>query len=111
MNSPSGIALYRNESIYIADASNHRIQIFSIAGKFLSEFGKGQLSFPYSIALYDKWVFVGGLGFTWTAVFKFQITNNKFICQSFGGVLSYPNGIIVDRDGEVLVAAELQMGQ
>ena len=104
LNCPSGIALYRNESIYIADTDNQRTQVFSTAGKFLSEFGKGQLSYPYSIALYDKWVFVGCLGFTKKAVFKFRISNNKFICQSARDVLSCPNGITVDRDGEVLVA-------
>ena len=104
LNCPMGLALYRNESIYIADTGNHRIQIFSTAGEFLSEFGKEQQSFPYSIALYDKWVFVGDLGFPWTAVFKFQITNNKFICQSARDVLNFPFGIAVDTDGEVLVA-------
>ena len=30
---PSGLTLYRNESIYIADAWNSRIQIFSTAGR------------------------------------------------------------------------------
>ena len=104
LNCPSGIALYRNTSIYICDAGNHRIQIFSTAGKFLSEFGKEQLSYPLSIALYDKWVFVGGFAFPGNAMFKFQIANNKFICQSAIGVLSHPNGIAVDTDGEVLVA-------
>ena len=104
LNCPSGIALYRNESIYIVDTDNQRIQIFSTAGEFLSEFGKGQLSYPYSIALYDKWVFVGDLGSPWTAVCKFLISNNKFICQSARDVLGDPNGITVDTDGEVLVA-------
>ena len=104
LNCPSGIALYRNESIYICDAGNHRIQIFSTAGEFISEFGKEQLSYPLSIALYDKWVFVGDLGSPWTAVCKFLISNNKFICQSARDVLGDPNGITVDTDGEVLVA-------
>ena len=57
-----------------------------------------------TVALYYKWVFVGGLGFTWNSVFKFQNTNNKFICQCARDVLNRPNGITVDTDGEVLVA-------
>ena len=38
------------------------------------------------------------------AVFKFQITNNKYVCQSAKGELNYPNGITVDTNEEVLVA-------
>ena len=37
-------------------------------------------------------------------VLKFQITNNKFVCRSAKGELSFPLGIRVDTNGEVLVA-------
>ena len=99
---PTGLALHRNESIYIADTLNHRIQIFSTAGKFVAEFGKKQLSRPYSIALNDKWVFVSDWDLN--GVFKFQIRNNKFVCWSAIGELNFPRGITVDRNGTVLVA-------
>ena len=99
---PYGLTLYRNESIYIADTFNNRIQIFSTAGKFVAEFGKEQLDRPYSIALNDKWVFVSD--YSHNAVFKFQITNNKYVCQSAKRELYCPLGITVDRNGEVLVA-------
>ena len=102
LNFPSGLALYRNESIYIADTDNGRIQIFSTAGKFVAEFGKEQLYRPHSIALNDKWVFVSD--YYHDAVFKFQITRNKYVCQSAKGELDYPHGITVDTNGEVLVA-------
>ena len=97
-----GLTLYSNESIYIADTGNSRIQIFSTAGKFAAEFGKEQLHWPHSIALYDKWVFVSD--YSHNAVFKFQITNNKYVCQSAEGELNNPLGITVDTNGEVLVA-------
>ena len=99
---PYGLALYRNESIYIADANNHRIQIFPTAGKFLAEFGKEHLIRPYSKALYDKWVFVSDV--ILNSVFEFQITNNKFVGNSAIRVLNIPLGIAVDTNGEVLVA-------
>ena len=99
---PTGLALYRNQSIYIADTDNSRIQIFSTAGKFVAEFGKEQLFWPHSIAFYDKWVFVSD--FNLYTVFKFQITNNKFVCHSAEGELNFPLGITVDTNGEVLVA-------
>ena len=99
---PRGLTLYRNESIYIADTINGRIQIFSTASKFVTEFGKGQLNSPHSIALNDKWVFVSDWNLD--AVFKFQITNNKYVCQSAKVELNNPLGITVDTNGEVLVA-------
>ena len=99
---PSGLILYRNESIYIADTNNSRIQIFSTAGKFVAEFGKELLYRPYSIALNDKWVFVSYCYHS--AVFKFQITNKKYVCQSAKGELNITLGMTVDRNGEVLVA-------
>ena len=102
LNYLNGLTLYRNESIYIADAGNSRIQIFSTAGKFVAEFGKEQLNRPHSIALIDKWVFVSD--YSYNAVFKFQITNNKYVCQSAKGELNHPHGITVDTNGEVLVA-------
>ena len=102
LNYPTGLTLYRNESIYIADTANNRIQIFSTASKFVAEFGKEQLNRPYSIALNYKWVFVSD--YHHNAVLKFQITNNKYVCQSAKGELNRPNGITVDRNGEVLVA-------
>ena len=97
-----GLTLYRNESIYIADTNNSRIQIFSTAGKFVVEFGKEQLNHPYSIALNDKCVLVSD--YHHNAAFKFQITNNNYVCQSARGELHYPSGITVDTSGEVLVA-------
>ena len=102
LNDPRGLSLYRNESIYIADTHNSRIQIFSTAGKFIAEFGKEQLHWPHSIALNDKWVFVSD--YINSAVIKFQITNNKYVCQSTKGELNFPSGITVDTNGEVLVA-------
>ena len=99
---PHGLTLYRNESIYIADTWNSRIQIFSTAGKFVAEFGMEQLHRPHSIALNDKWVFVSD--YRHNAVSKFQITNNKYVCQSVKGELNRPYGITVDTNGEVLVA-------
>ena len=102
LNCPSGLALYKNESIYITDTNNHRIQIFSISGKFVAEFGNGKISYPHSIALSDKWVFVGD--YIMSAVLKFQITNNKFICQSSKGELNFPSGITADTNGDLLVA-------
>ncbi len=49
------LALGPDGNLYVADACNHRIQVFSRAGKFLRSFGKagaeaGELSYPYDLA-------------------------------------------------------------
>ena len=102
LDDPYGLTLYKNKSIYIADTDNSRIQIFSKAGKFVAEFGKEQLYTPDSIALSDKWVFVSDCDHN--AVFKFKISNNKYVCQSAQGELNCPHGITVDTNGAVIVA-------
>ena len=99
---PHGLALYRNENIYITDSNSNRIQIFSTAGKFLSEFGKGKVVFPHSIALCEEWVFV--CDYSTSVVLKFQRTNNKLVLRSAEGELELPFGITVDTNGELLVA-------
>ncbi|MDQ6632186.1 MAG: 6-bladed beta-propeller [Verrucomicrobiota bacterium] len=57
-NRAEGLGTDSNDQIFVADSCNHRIQIFSVDGKFLSAFGKagnalGELSYPYDIKI-DK---------------------------------------------------------
>ncbi|MBY0587932.1 6-bladed beta-propeller [bacterium] len=45
-----------DDRLYVADACNHRIQIFDTNGKFLSQFGRagsapGEMMYPYDLAL------------------------------------------------------------
>ena len=61
LNGPLGLAL-DGEKIFVADNNNSRIQIFSMEGKFIQEFGKGKLINPHSIAISDEWVFVSDWG-------------------------------------------------
>ena len=43
-NYPHGVRI-EGEKIYVCDSSNSRVQVFSNDGKFLTEFGKGQIDF------------------------------------------------------------------
>ncbi|KAI6661687.1 E3 ubiquitin-protein ligase TRIM71-like isoform X2 [Oopsacas minuta] len=97
---PRGLAL-DGDKIYIADAKNNRIQIFSTEGKFIHEFGQRKLVYPYGIALHNEWVFISNLGLQ--AVFKFSKTNYKLIKSVKEGV-SVSLGLTTDTNGEVLVA-------
>jgi sugar lactone lactonase YvrE len=52
---PEGLALDRHGRLYVADAANHRIQIFETSGKLLDVWGYygaelGELSYPHDIA-------------------------------------------------------------
>jgi hypothetical protein len=56
---PQALALDAQEHLWVADACNHRIQVFDTAGKLLAMWGQqgsqlGQLSYPYGIALDGK---------------------------------------------------------
>ncbi|KAI6658681.1 Tripartite motif-containing protein 2 [Oopsacas minuta] len=95
---PLGLAL-DGDKIYIADANNNRIQIFSTEGKFIHEFSKGQLISPYGIALHNEWVFISD----WRlhSILKYSKTNYKLIKR----VNVYiPLGLTTDTNGQVLVA-------
>ena len=101
LNWPRGIRIDEEEKIYVCDCWNSRIQVFSEDGKFLTEFGKGQLYRPYDIALYDRWAFVSD--WRYHSILKFQKSNFKFMNKSVKGVVGFPRGLTVDRN-EVLVA-------
>ncbi len=55
-NRPEGLCVDDQDRIYVADSCNHRIQVFSSAGKFIRAYGrpgvgKGELSYPYDICV------------------------------------------------------------
>ena len=97
-----GLTLDEDQIIYVADLNNKRIQLFYADGKLKEQFGKGQVVTPYSIALYDKWVFVCDRNLNF--VIKFVRGSYKFVNKSVDGELSYPQGITTDRNGDLFVA-------
>ena len=58
LNNPCGIAIHYNTgNIYIADAYNHRVQVFSCNGEYLFMFSK-KLNHPVGICISQNKVFV-----------------------------------------------------
>ena len=59
---PQGMAIDKNDHLWVADACNHRIQVFDVSGdtaKWLRSFGEngtepGQMRYPYGILLDGK---------------------------------------------------------
>jgi DNA-binding beta-propeller fold protein YncE len=55
-DTPSGVTVSEDGSIYVADTNNHRIQVFDASGRFVREFGSegeaaGYLLFPTDVRI------------------------------------------------------------
>jgi DNA-binding beta-propeller fold protein YncE len=53
-NRAEGVAVDREDRLYVADSCNHRVQVFSADGTFLRAYGgpgsgPGQMSYPYDV--------------------------------------------------------------
>ena len=107
---PSGI-VWRKGKVYVADAINNRIQVFSDTGDFLKalivDAASGPLHHPYGIALGtndDLFVVEYGAG----RVSRLDLTGKllgRFGTAGRGeGQFSTPWGLAVTRDGSVIVA-------
>ena len=102
LDRPFGICLDQDETIYVCDCGNSKIQVFSKGGEFISEFGKGHLDRPHGIAVNDEWVFVADWGSN--AVFKFQKSNFELVKRNTAAGLQNPKDLALFRNKVVLVA-------
>ena len=129
MNRPSGLAR-RDDILFIVDSKNHRVQKFSLDGKYIGQFGsygsgQGQLDSPWGIGLdKDGNVFVADWrndriqSFTadgeWLASFgKPGTGGDTNIVRHHGGLrlvdrtvgeFNRPAGVCVDDYGDIYVA-------
>ena len=110
---PWGIAVDKDDNIYVADSSNHRIQKFTAKGNFIGVVGcggEGVLCFrnPRDIShnLRDNRLYVCDDDNRRIQVLETNLT----FCRAFGepgdgnGQLSFPYGIDFDDDGTIIVA-------
>ena len=98
-------------NVYVADAGNHRIQVFTAEGKFLRMFGRhgegrGELGYPAGVAIdTSDIVYVSEEGNYRVSVF----TSDGLFVTSFGhrgngpGEFAKPRGLVVDDCGVVCV--------
>ena len=108
---PDGVALTQDGHIVVADTSNHRLQVLTVEGMFVSEvgsYGSHQLQFvrPYDVAVHHD----GKLFVTDSFNSRVQVLNSDLtFSHCFGGRGSpdefiRPRGIAIDSDGMVYVA-------
>ncbi len=107
---PVGMAVDKDNNIYVADWNNDNIQKFSSSGTFLKRFGQDDkenwIRKPVGIALHGDVIYVSEFGNHSIWIF----TRDGGYKGRFGqigrgpGQLLYPRGITVDSNGNIYVA-------
>jgi DNA-binding beta-propeller fold protein YncE len=111
-NRAEGVCVDGADQIYIADSCNHRIQIFSSAGKFLRSHGHaggsaGELSYPYDIQVDELGrQYVCEFGNSRIQVFDARDRPLEIIGRAGGepGEFANPWSIALDSKGNLYVA-------
>jgi DNA-binding beta-propeller fold protein YncE len=114
-DSPYGVAVASDGSVYVVDLNNHRIQKFTSSGVFVSKWGtigtgNGRLDSPFGVAVApDGNVYVADTRNN--RIQKFTSTG-EFIRKwgtigTSDGQFQYPYGVAVASDGSVYVADTL----
>ncbi|KAI2810587.1 hypothetical protein RDWZM_002479 [Blomia tropicalis] len=101
---PSGVAVaFPHEDIFIADANNHRVQVFDRWGKFKFHFGDGKLKFPNRIAISN----ISGeiVVSERPPVHQIQVfdRHGTFQCKFGSRLLRHPRGLAIDHQNRIIV--------
>jgi DNA-binding beta-propeller fold protein YncE len=111
-NMKSEFMQFSGDRLYMADAGNHRVDVFDVSGRFLFDFGdagleSGQLNSPEAAKIgKDGNVYVADLRNDRVQVFD---PEGRFL-RMWGktgngdGELKSPSGLAIDADGNVYVA-------
>lgn len=111
-NMKSEFMEFLGDRLYMADAGNHRVDVFDVSGRFLFDLGgagleAGQLNSPEAAKIgKDGNVYVADLRNDRVQVFDLE---GRFLRQwgrtgNGDGEFKSPSGLAVDRDGNVYVA-------
>ena len=91
-----------NQRMFIADMSNSRIQVWSMEGDYLSEFGKDILQWPWDIVMFDNSIYIsdcGGYFLSKWCYNEFTLLNkSKTSKRSKPGQLNGPSGLDIDEE-------------
>ena len=115
LNNAFGLAVnYRTNNIYVADHSNHRVQVFDSEGRYLFKFGEiggaGKMGYPVGIAIFREIVYVSQQSYGCLLVYD---SNGNYISQigsqGYGkSQLNDPRGLAVDEtNGDIFICDHL----
>ena len=101
--SPRGVVIdHDNQRIFIADMSNSRIQVWSMEGDYLSEFGRDILQSPWGIVIFDNSIYISDCGGQFLSKWcynEFTLVNKpKTSKGSKPGQLNCPSGLDIDEE-------------
>ena len=99
-SNPSGVAISPDGELYVSDCSNGRVQVLTLRGEYIREFGKGLLKGQHKLLFSgDRHVLVAD-----------QVNNRVAVFNQEGALVSSlpcangPVGLAVDQKGDLLVA-------
>ena len=91
-----------NQRMFIAEMSNSRIQVWSMEGHYLSEFGKDILQWPWEIVMFDNSIYISDCGGHFLSKWcynEFTLVNkSKTSLGSKPGQLNCPSGLDIDEE-------------
>jgi hypothetical protein len=106
---PNGIAVSKDGIVYVADTENHRVQKFTLDGKFISEFYPGDSKYskdlPVDIAIdKDGNIYVSDPYLNKISKYDYDENFIKIFGPNVGGYPMTPYGITTDLQGNVYAA-------
>ncbi len=113
---PRNLAIGPNGRLYVADSGNHRIQVFTAEGDFITAWGAfgsapGTFNEPWGIAVDEEFVYVAD---TWNFRLQKFTHDGEFVAvlgeagepaegETGGGLFFGPRDIIILPDGNLLI--------
>ena len=105
-NCPFGLTIDEsNGNIYVSDYHNNRIQILSQDFRFVSQFGKDILKYPFDVKLSKEYIFVLDQSNPCLHIFNYNhILQKSVISRGKGKEVIFPFYFFIDQTDNILIS-------